>query len=87
MQMDRFIEKIFEKKEEARYVGQMPRVRIRKANSMNKNGIKQSKTPLAMYQNYGGYENSSFSSALYDSSVAQISMRKSNSPLNMTQIK
>jgi hypothetical protein len=57
MQMHRFIEKINEKKEETRYVGQMPHVRIRKANSMNKNGIKQSKTPMAMYQNYGGYEN------------------------------
>ena len=56
MQMDRFIEKIHEKKEEAKYVGQMPRVRIRKANSLNKNGAKQSKTPLAMYQNYGGFE-------------------------------
>ncbi len=82
MQMDRFIEKIHEIKEDARYVGQMPRVRIRKASSMNKNGVKQSKTPLAMNQNYGSYD-SSFSSAVYDASVAQINMRGSNSPPNI----
>jgi len=49
MQMDRFIEKIYEQKEEQRYVGQMPRVRIRKVSSVKKRVKSVCKTPMGIY--------------------------------------
>lgn len=60
MQMERFIEKIHEHKDEQRYVGQMPRVRIRKATSVNphRRGKSTSKTPMGMYSH--GYGDQSY---------------------------
>ena len=84
--MDRFMEKIYEQKEEQRYVGQMPRVRIRKISSVKKRVKSLSKTPLGIHSH--GFGDKNFLNAMkhspYDESV--LNLRGSNH-INVAQLR